>query len=186
MPPKVKISREKIVAAATDLVRKRGVNALNARSVADALGCSTQPVFSNFATMEELKNAVLDTANRLYLSHQQQAMQQGDLPPYKASGMAYIRFAAEEPELFRLLFMRDRSHEKTDEATDELKQMTALVSRNTGLSQEEAFRFHMEMWVYVHGIATMLATAFLPWDWEQISQMLTDAYCSMQQYYCKE
>ena len=113
-------------------------------------------------------------------------MQQGDLPPYKASGMAYIRFAAEEPELFRLLFMRDRSHEKTDEATDELKQMTVLVSRNTGLSQEEAFRFHMEMWVYVHGIATMLATAFLPWDWEQISQMLTDAYCSMQQYYCKE
>lgn len=186
MPPKVKISRESIVDAATDVVRRCGADALNARAVADRLGCSTQPIFSNFATMEELKSAVLDAANRLYLSRQQQAMQRGDLPPYKASGMAYIRFAAEEPELFRLLFMRDRSHEKTDESTDELKQMTALVRHNTGLSQEEAFRFHLEMWVYVHGIATMLATAFLPWDWEQISQMLTDAYCSMRQYYCKE
>ena len=33
-------------------------------------------------------------------------------PPYKAMGMGYIRFAAEERELFRLLFMRDRSGEE--------------------------------------------------------------------------
>ena len=34
----------------------------------------------------------------------------------------------------------------------------------------------MEMWIYVHGIATMIATAYLEWDLDFISAALTDAY----------
>ena len=50
MPPKVKITKEDIINAAVSLVRENGADALNARTVASLLGCSTQPVFSNFAT----------------------------------------------------------------------------------------------------------------------------------------
>ena len=39
-------------------------------------------------------------------------MSAGQYPPYKASGMAYIRFAREQRELFKLLFMRDRTNEE--------------------------------------------------------------------------
>jgi len=54
MPPKVKVTKEAVVAAAVQIVRSQGAQALNARTVAAALACSTQPVFSNFATMEQL------------------------------------------------------------------------------------------------------------------------------------
>ena len=35
------------------------------------------------------------------------------------------------------------------------------------------------MWIYVHGIATMLATSFLDWDEAFISRSLTDAYLGL-------
>ena len=53
MPPKVKISKEDILQTAIELVRKGGEEAVNARAIAGALNCSTQPIFSNFASMEE-------------------------------------------------------------------------------------------------------------------------------------
>ena len=107
MPPKVRISKEDIVTAAVALVRKDGVQAINARNIASALNCSTQPVFSNFATMDDLRNAVVEAADALYREYMQRETESGAYPPYKASGMAYIRFAKEEKELFKLLYMRD-------------------------------------------------------------------------------
>ena len=55
MPPKVKITKNDIIKTALELVRESGAQSLNARAVAGKLACSTQPVFSNFATMEELQ-----------------------------------------------------------------------------------------------------------------------------------
>jgi len=65
MPPKVKITREEIIAAAVSIVRRSGAEAVNARDVARELNCSTQPVFSNFETMEELRAAVIYAADEL-------------------------------------------------------------------------------------------------------------------------
>ena len=45
-----------------------------------------------------------------------------------------------------------------------------------GITKEEAERLHLEMWVCVHGIASMVATSFLTLPWELISDMLTDVY----------
>ena len=60
-----------------------------------------------------------------------------------------------------------------------------ILSANTGMSEDEAYFFHLEMWVYVHGIATMIATDYLDWDEELISRMLTDAYEGMKERYKK-
>ena len=59
MPPKVKVTKEEIINAALALVRENGTDAINARSIAASLACSTQPIFSNFATMEELQKDVI-------------------------------------------------------------------------------------------------------------------------------
>ena len=64
MPPRVRVTKEEIVRAATDLVRAEGMECLNARRIASALGCSTQPIFSNFGSMEELRAAVIEDAER--------------------------------------------------------------------------------------------------------------------------
>ena len=67
MPPKVKITKSDIIEKALCAVRRSGVGAVNARSIAEALGCSTQPIFSNFATMDELMHEVSAAAYSRYL-----------------------------------------------------------------------------------------------------------------------
>ena len=175
MPPKVKISKEDIIKTALELVRKRGAEAINARSVAAELGCSTQPVFSNFSTMEELQSATLNAAYDIYLDFLKREAESGKYPPYKAFGMAYIRFAREEKQLFKLLFMRDRSGEDLTPMSDFTESVDMIMKANA-VTKEEAELIHLEMWSCVHGIAVMLATSFLLLDTETVSRMLTDVY----------
>ena len=66
MPPKVKVTKEEIINASIQLVRTAGVQSLNARTVASLLNCSTQPIFSNFSTMDDLHIAVIQRADDLY------------------------------------------------------------------------------------------------------------------------
>ncbi len=183
MPPKIKITRDDIVDTAVRIVRESGEQALNARTVASYLQCSTQPIFSNFATMDALRLAVVAEADALCNAYIDREVKSGKFPAYKASGMAYIRFAREESELFKLLYMRDRSRESTDQAPDINGQMESIIRDATGLDKDTALRFHFEMWAFVHGIATMLATGFLDPDPTIISQMLTDAYLGLKKQY---
>jgi len=185
MPPKVKITKEEIVQTALMLLRKDGADAINARSIAAALNCSTQPVFSNFATMEQLQQAVADAAHGLYLSFLQNEVQSGKYPPYKAFGMAYIRFAKEERELFKLLFMCDREGKAVNPTAD-FTSSVEMIMRANGLPRETAERMHLEMWACVHGIGTMLATSFFAPEWELISDMLTDIYQGLRARHGKE
>ena len=183
MPPKVKITRDDIVRTAVDIVRKNGSQAINARTIAAALNCSTQPVFSNFSTMDELRLAVAKKADELCNEYTRREMASGQFPPYKASGMAYIRFAKEEKELFKLLYMRDRSAEEHPYPIEFSSDILSIVQHNTGLGPDKTKLFHLETWAYVHGIATMFATGFLDLDWELVSKMLTDAYLGLKKQY---
>lgn len=176
MAPKVRITKEEIVEGAIELVRQGGELALNARNLAAALNCSTQPIFSNFSSMEELRMVVITQIDQLCNQYIKREVESGVYPAYKASGMAYIRFAKEEGELFRLLYMRDRSQEAGSKEMELGDEMESILQDSTGLSGAEAEFFHLEMWAFVHGIATMFATGFLNLDWELVSKMLTDAY----------
>lgn len=176
MPPKTKTDRETIIRASIDVIRKNGVQAFNARSTAAELGSSTQPIFSNFRTMEELKSAVIEYAGKLCASFMERESQRTDIPAYKANGLALIRFAEEEKELFKLLFMRDRREEKITDDTDKLRPIIEIIMKQSGLSEEKARRLHLEMWIFVHGIASMIATNYIKWDQDMVSSMLTDEY----------
>ena len=186
MPPKVKVTKEDIINAAVEIVRDGGASSINARTLAAVLNCSTQPVFSNFATMDELRLAVVEKADILCQEYMSREIERGEYPAYKASGMAYIRFAKEEKELFKLLYMRDRSEEFIPETTEQIDQMEAIVHDNTGLSGDDVKVFHLEMWAYVHGIATMFATGFFDLKWELVSKMLTDSYQGLRKQYGME
>jgi len=175
MPPKVKITKESIIQTALELIRQNGMQAVNARAIAEILHCSTQPIFSNFETMEDLEKATVAAAHDIYLHALQSEAESGKYPPYKAFGMAYIRFAKEEKALFKLLFMCDRT-EKDLTPTNDFTASIEMIMKANALSREKAERFHLECWACVHGIATMLATCFLSFDWEMISDMVTDVY----------
>ena len=175
MPPKAKVTKEDIITAAVDIIRKDGEQNLNARTVAASLGCSTQPVFSNYATMDELKADIVERAYGIYQQCLQKEIESGKYPPYKASGIGYIRFAGEEKELFKLLFMRERS--KDGQGADHAwNSVIGAVQKATDFDKEQAELFHLEIWASVHGIASMIATSYLDWDFELISQVLTDLF----------
>ena len=176
MPPKFKFTKEQIISAALDVARKNGIAGLTARGLAAELGSSAKPIFGLFKNMEEVQNEVLSAANALYQSYVQNGMADSKYPPYKASGIAYIQFAKEEKELFKLLFMRDRTGEKIEENREEIRPMLNIIMKNLGISEDEAYLLHLELWLYVHGIATMIATNYLEWDIDFIDKALTDAY----------
>ena len=175
MAPKVKVTREDIIKTTLELVRKHGADYINARAIASALECSTQPIFSNFNSMEELQEETILCAYGLYLDFIKSEIESGEYPQYKAFGMAYIRFAKEEKELFKLLFMRDRTNEDLSPSPD-FEESVNLIMELNNVSREQAMLIHLEMYTCVHGIATMVATSFLPLEWTLISQILSDIY----------
>ena len=176
MAPKIKITKENIINAAFDLTRKNGATTINARTLATYLNCSTQPIFSNFATMDDLRIAVLQRADELYSQYLAREIAEQKFPPYKATGIAYIRFAKDEKELFKLLFMRDRTDENTIVTSQSDSLVKKVLHESTGLNGSEALLFHLKMWMCVHGIATMVATGYFELDWDTISNLISDVY----------
>jgi len=178
MPPTTRISKENIIKHAVGIVRTEGASALNARALAARLKSSTQPIFSNFGSMEELKIAVIEEANKLYRTKEKELIEKELYPPYKSSGMAYIRFAKEEKELFKLLFMRDRTNEpmalgyRVDPALE-------MLMNATGFDLNTAERVHLSLWACVHGFATMSVSNYIDIPDDIISNTLTDIYTSL-------
>lgn len=185
MPPKVKITKEDIINAGIEIIRKEGEVSLNARSIAAYLNCSTQPIFSNFATMEELQNEILAQSHNIYLSFLESEAKSGKYPQYKAFGMAYIRFAKEETNLFKMLFMCDRKGQVLPTTSDFEKSVEIIMEAN-GVNRETASLMHLEIWTFVHGIASMIATSFLELDMELISKMTSDAYHGIRKHHLGE
>ncbi len=113
MPPKAKITKEMIVDAGVELVRESGIEHVNARAVAERLGCSTQPVMYHFQTIEEMKRAIYDKADAHHTAYLTDI--HGEKPMLEI-GLSYIRFAQKEKQLFRLLFQSDgKKYERSDQ-----------------------------------------------------------------------
>ena len=186
MPAKIKVTREEIIEAGIALVRESSPAALSARAVAKRLNCSTQPIFSNFPSMQALTDAVGLRAYEIYVERTFRDMRAGCYPAYKASGMAYILFAVEEPMLFRMIYMRDRTGDVQNDDTPEAETIVRMIAEKTGLSIENAARLHGDMWIFVHGLASMFVTGFHTFDEEAVSEQLTRVYFSLLAHYQDE
>ena len=103
MPPKVKFSKQEIVDAAVRVARDKGIDGVTAREIAAELGVSTRPIFTYFDTMDEVKVEVFQTAKELYRAYVERGLA-GPIP-FLGVGQQYIRFAHDEPELYKLLFL---------------------------------------------------------------------------------
>ncbi len=178
MPPKPKFSKEEIVEAAIDLVRNRGAEALTARELGNYLGISSRPIFTAFENMEDLKSSVIKECIKLFEQRCKKEIDESNFPQYKAIGSAYIRFSVEEKNIFKLLFMRDRSDElQYGHDAFNIPLMSAM--KQSGVEGNVAELLHTEMWIWVHGVATMLATGYVDWNSELISKMMTDVFTAL-------
>lgn len=66
MPANKKVTKNEIIDAAVEVFRDGGFSSVNARSVAEKLGCSTQPIYFSFKNTEELKTALTERAVEMH------------------------------------------------------------------------------------------------------------------------
>lgn len=178
MAAKKVITKQAILDAAFDIVRRGGMSALNMRSLALKCKCSTQPIYLSFTSADVIKTEVGNMACEMFNKFIEQQISLKEFPEYKAIGMGYIKFAVEETELFKYLFMRNRQAEN-DFEKESFDKSTFVIMKNYGLYKDDAFKLHTEMWIFVHGIATMFATGYLDWDWETVSVMVSEVYTGL-------
>ena len=176
MPPKAKFTKEQIIFAAMDVVRQNGAEALTARSLADALGSSPRPIFTVFESMEEVKSEVKTAVKKLYEGYMDKAM--AGEKPFKGSGMGYICFAKNEPEFFRLLFMSKQSAELNlgnvlNGIDDYSRMILQSVQKTFGFGLETSSEIYLHLWIYTHGIASLIVTGVCNFTDEEISYMLS-------------
>ena len=179
MGKKEKYTKEELIGKAVEMVRKKGFDNLGIRSLADYAGVSTQPICRHFGNIKELNACVLSAINDLYEDFLKKEVQSGQFPPYKASGIGYVNFARKEPELFKALFMRSRKNEdgkKEDAAFDAISQK---VAERYKIDYADARKFHLMMWLVVHGIATQIATEYLNLSEADVSDILTESFTAL-------
>lgn len=182
MPPKAKFTKEEILSAALDIVRSKGIDALTARLLADALNSSPRPIFTVFAGMDEIVSEVILKAKSLYAEYVRRGLT--CVPQFKGVGVQYILFAIEEPKLFQLLFMNERGSvpplcEVLQLIEDSFEEILASITNAYGFDRDTALRLYYHMWIYSHGIATLCATKMCSFTADDISRMLTEVCASL-------
>lgn len=177
MPPKFKFTREQIVFVAFSVARRDGISAVTARAVGAELCSSPKVIFSLFRDMEELKSEVVVLAKALYKEYVERGLA-ADIP-FKGVGEEYIRFAKDEPMLFGLLFMKERTsvpalRDVLNVIDNSYEKILASVETWYGLSRETAENLYRHLWIYSHGIAALTATKTCAFSEEEIGDMLTE------------
>ena len=174
MAPKNKFTKEEMVEAALQVVRAKGIDGLTAKTMADELGTSTQPVFTAFGSMDTVKQEVYASAVHMYDSYADAGLK--EKIPFFGVGMQYIRFAREEPELYRLLFLtktqdQEYSAMKSMQHLQELVRPTLVNIYN--ITAEEADIYFRDLWFVVHSLSTLVVTGDCPYSDREIGQILT-------------
>ena len=178
MPAKAKVTKEMIIDAAFTVARQAGAENINARTVSERLHCSTQPVMYHFSTIEELKRTVYAKADRYHSEYLMQLKnpQKGVM---LGIGMNYIRFAIEEPHLFRFLFQSDYFSGKTLLELIDAEELTPVLSamqRALGIGLEQTKKVFLTIFLFAHGYASIIANNSMQYDEELIASQLEQAY----------
>ena len=162
MPAVRKVSKEQIIDAAVDVLRDDGFSAINARSVAKKLGCSTQPIYFSFRNMEELKAALTERAIQMHTQRVRDSMRihEGSDSRYSSYGMGFVKFAAEEKQLFRWLYLEGEQlgPYQNDVLTSEV---ISVITEEFGYEEVVARRFHQDMVYFTYGLASLANTDHL-------------------------
>lgn len=177
MAGKKKATRLEMITAALDIVRSEGIEHLNARALAKALGCSTQPIYFEFANMDEIKIELTLVAQELYQNYVALYMKKSEYKPYKSFGLGFTRFAVEEKQLFKLLYLKERNDSGLQDFGDiEAERSREVLCKDYGINAQQAAWFHYNMSIYGYGLGVMLNTGFASLTDEEISKLLDDQF----------
>ena len=180
MPPKSKITKQMVADASFEVIRAKGHENLNARTIAEFLGCSTQPVLYSFKTVDEIRQAAYDIADGYHTAYI--LPRETDEDPMLSLGLNYVRFGCEEKNLFRFLFQTDKfggMDVETVMANPNLSAIMEVMAEGLGCDTEAARELFLTFFCVAHGLASLLANNSMQYDEAQCQKMLENVFFGM-------
>ena len=174
MAPKTKITKEMIVDAAFEIIRADGYESLNARTIAERLNCSTQPILYQFKTRAEIHEAVYEAADQFHTQYITAEIETAE-DPFLSIGLSYIRFGQMEKNLFRFLFQSNRLaglNLLTMMGSPEMGPFLEIARRELECGGDEIRERLLVFVAAVHGYASLLANNALEYDEDQAIRTL--------------
>ena len=174
MPPKTKFDKNTILNAALEVAKEKGFSGITARSVANRLNCSVAPIYVNFATVDDLVEAVVQQV--FAISEELLAKQKGQ-SMFEKIGKASLAFAQEYPVLFRELSIQPNPY-MTSYETIENAMLEAMAEDEAmrGWTLKERKRLLLNLRVFQIGLSVMVANGHMPsWlDNQEFDQLLME------------
>ena len=180
--------RDEILDATTELLLETGhAKAVSIRSVAQRVGVTPPSIYLHFKD----KDALLDAVCARYFEKLDEEMQQAAvgqtsaLDVLRAQGQAYVRFALQTPELYRIATMSEGRPGSDVDMTLNSSAFMHMRASVQALMDEgiytagDATQIALEMWTAAHGVAALLiAKPYLPWgDVEAFADRVLRAVC---------
>lgn len=181
MARKESISSQMILDTAFQMAREEGLGNITARRVAERAACSTQPIFRSFQNMEDLTDGVYEKAVSFFQDYYSLFPRLGTVP-FSNLGMAYIAFAREEKELFRMLFVPEKNRKSLYEILNgSAENVKSEIQAAAALGCPDPSSLFMKMWIFIHGAASMTLTGDYDLSDQETMQMLESVYRSFLQ-----
>lgn len=181
MPPKARFTRERIEEAAFQLAREKGLEAVAAREVAKSMGMTVTPIFTYFSGMDELKRSIKDRARREFVDYLRGSLDY--FPAFKEFGMRWMRYAGENPNLYRILMGPEEGPASLEELLDLFREILAPITDEIadtfGISKGDARRVLGHMMVYTNGLSAFLLRGGKGMSEEEISVAISQVCVSL-------
>jgi AcrR family transcriptional regulator len=180
--------REEILDATADLLLETGhAKLVSIRSVAQRVGITSPSIYLHFAD----KDALLDAVCAKYFERLDEVMQEvadrrsSTIERLRAQGLAYVRFAMQTPELYRIATMGEGRPGSDVELTLNSSAFAHMRASIESLMAEGVYppgdstMAALELWTVVHGVAALLiARPYLPFgDVDEFADRVMASAC---------
>jgi len=183
MPPKRKISKEMLLEHAFKIAKEQGIAGVTSRSVAKSAGCSIQPVFSQFPTMEELRQGTFDYACNIFIKEILLFENQPDF--FQQTTKWVIDLAKFQPNLFRLLYLSDGFKGNTFLDVmmnyESNQKIIARMIHSYQLEPDVCKNILLRSCLFLVGIGTMICVNHMDFTHEQVADMMKQTVSDMVQ-----
>ena len=175
MPTSPKISKETILKHALDMLIQDGYSAINIKTLAKRIGCSTQPISWHFGNMENFRNAL--TAYALEYANKRMLSSSEGISAFSNVGIGYIDIAFDEPNLFRYLYMTGESGYYAGgfdilTTADANFAMIEQIASQLETSADKVRDFFRNTIIYTHGLACFVVSGLIKSSKEELYAMV--------------
>lgn len=178
MPPREKVSKVTVTDKAFAMTREYGFKEVTARKLAQELGCSTQPIFRAYDNMDELRSELFYMSTEFF-NEKILAKKSRTKPLYLTVALTYIELAKSERNLFELIASIDDFGSQTIEEfleKDEWQEIVMNLPDTDGMSSGDKKELFMMLWMFVHGLASLIVSGRVVLSDKKVKELLTKAY----------